>query len=157
MDFMKPPKSDPYRPTRDDNLFQLWGLWKGIEGSSTEPLSSPWSRQKMGNCLRKGVGRHWMDSEDLVAFVVFRVVGAVLEVDLLATASGRQGAGFMSRLLDKIIEEFQDVEEIWLEVHLGNLRAQRFYKKFGFRQVRRRDNYYGDGQHALLLTLNIER
>lgn len=49
------------------------------------------------------------------------------------------------------------VEELWLEVNLGNTEAIGLYEKFGFTRVMILENYYSDGSAALRMRLSLNR
>ncbi len=68
-----------------------------------------------------------------------------------------QNRGIGSALLKEIIDIFRksNVVEVVLEVHLGNLKAKRFYERHGFEETGIADKYYSDGENAFLMKLNI--
>ena len=66
-----------------------------------------------------------------------------------------KGAG--TALLQEALRRFTDCEFITLEVRSSNIGAQKLYKKFGFKQVGRRRNFYdAPTEDALLMTRYIK-
>lgn len=92
------------------------------------------------------------DSE-ILAFVCVRDAVDAWEISSLATAVSAQGRGYMRQLLEKVVEHYGRERHFWLEVHEGNVRAQKLYEQFGFIKEGRRGGYYKDGSSALLYTL----
>lgn len=64
-----------------------------------------------------------------------------------------QGQGIGRQALIKVLEELQDVKRIDLEIHPDNEKALALYQSFGFKVESRKENFYGDGQPRLILTL----
>ncbi len=68
-----------------------------------------------------------------------------------------QNRGIGSALLKEIIDVFRksNVNEVVLEVRLGNLRAKKFYERHAFVQTGIAETYYSDGENAFLMKLKI--
>ena len=47
------------------------------------------------------------------------------------------------------------INNIYLEVEASNLRAYGFYKKVGFKELRKISKYYSDGQDAVVMQLTL--
>ncbi|UCF04308.1 MAG: ribosomal protein S18-alanine N-acetyltransferase [bacterium] len=87
---------------------------------------------------------------------------AAEEIHLLSIAvrpeSRREGCA--ETLLGAVIEQGRDRggSSVILEVRIGNIEAQRFYEKHGFRVVGRRQRYYREtGEDALVMELVLDR
>jgi len=63
------------------------------------------------------------------------------------------GYTFMGELLSQLRKE--GIEKVTLEVSEKNTPALRVYKKFGFKRVGMRKNYYPDGSNALLMEITL--
>ena len=57
---------------------------------------------------------------------------AHLHIDLLPEAQGR---GLGSQLIQTMLSLLEPCEGVHVEVHISNIRAQRFYKKHGFQHI----------------------
>jgi ribosomal-protein-alanine N-acetyltransferase len=84
------------------------------------------------------------------------------EIHLLSIAvrpeSRREGCA--ETLLDVVIEQGKDRggSSMILEVRVGNISAQSFYEKHGFRVIGRRQRYYREtGEDALVMELVLDR
>ena len=76
----------------------------------------------------------------------------------LATHPGRAAAGHASRLLAHIIDVGRDANcrFVTLEVRRSNAAALRLYRRFGFRAVGVRPNYYAEDQEdAIVMLLDL--
>ncbi|HOO54604.1 MAG TPA: GNAT family N-acetyltransferase [Methanothrix sp.] len=98
----------------------------------------------------------------LVAETGERVAGMVLgfrqsplegRVFWLAVRSGERGQGVGRRLMTELLEIFRrlGVISVILEVRAGNKRAQRLYLDLGFEIVTACNNYYPDGEGAIIM------
>ncbi len=67
----------------------------------------------------------------------------------------KQGVGKI--LIRDLIEHLRQrkVENIFLEVRVSNLPAQKLYKAFGFITLSKRERYYVNGEDALVMNLQI--
>lgn len=106
-----------------------------------------------GSCCLFGAQR--VEGGGLEAFVLFKHLGAVIEILLIYSDKNTPGAG--QRVMEALKQANPEAEEIWLEVHEGNGAAIRFYERQGFIKVSRRSNYYPDGKAALNYNLTLKR
>ncbi len=90
---------------------------------------------------------------DLKSFILFKDLGAVLEILLIY--SHKQAPGAAEKILKGLVDAHGQHEAIWLEVHEDNVSAIRFYEQQGFEKKSRRNNYYPDGRAALNYTLTL--
>lgn len=97
-------------------------------------------------------GRGWgaFAGDEMVAYVLWRDLPQIREISSLVTHPDWRGRGVMAELLRHIFSDMRQGEELWLEVHEENLRAQKLYKNSGFEQTGKRPRYYRDGGAALL-------
>jgi ribosomal-protein-alanine N-acetyltransferase len=111
-----------------------------------------WSLQQIqAECEAGGLG--FDDHVGLAAFILFRSSVGNSEITYLATRIDAVQNGLMSALLKHMAAHRSKGEEIWLEVHSGNLSARKLYGKIGFKTVGERPRYYADGASAILFTL----
>ena len=61
----------------------------------------------------------------------------------------------MQKMIDDIKENYLDVFFISLEVRKSNLKAQKLYEKFDFYSYTTKQNYYEDGEDAILMGRNM--
>lgn len=120
-------------------------------------FSMPWSAATFRGLLRR---------KDVAALVAFDETGGLAgyavawgvydqgELANLCVVPEWFGTGLADRLLTEVVAQLavREVRQIFLEVRAGNLRAQRFYERHGFREVGRRPRYYVEpDEDALVL------
>ena len=96
-------------------------------------------------------------SEDkIIGFAGISIVLDAAELNSIVIKKSKRGNGYSSLLLKKLIQiaKSKKCTKINLEVAIDNIIAISLYKKFGFVQVGKRQNYY-NGIDALLFTLHI--
>jgi [ribosomal protein S18]-alanine N-acetyltransferase len=94
----------------------------------------------------------------VVAFSNYWVVADEVHVLNLATHPGERRSGHASRLLAHIIDAGRErkCRFVTLEVRRSNAGALRLYRRFGFRAVGVRPNYYAEDQEdAIVMLLDL--
>lgn len=83
-------------------------------------------------------------------------VGGVAELNRIVV--GRRRAGLGRALLTAGIAAAREVEceEMLLEVRHDNVPALALYVRFGFEEIARRADYYGNGVDAVIMRLELE-
>jgi [ribosomal protein S18]-alanine N-acetyltransferase len=72
-----------------------------------------------------------------------------------------QGRGLAVAMLDRLVAECRrlGLNQLWLEVRVGNERARDVYRRYGFAEVGRRRAYYpvhqGPREDAILMSLSV--
>lgn len=64
-----------------------------------------------------------------------------------------QGQGFARKAMKYILEEIGNVKRIDLVTHPDNLKAVKLYQSFGFSIESRKENYFGDGEPRVVMSL----
>ena len=119
-------------------------------------VHDPWKASMFEEELAEP-GRTWWVAHDrgsIVGFAGGLLAGDCLEVMDIAVDSERRHEGIASRLLARLAYDGQTLgaSEITLEVHEDNKAARGLYESLGFEQVGYRRDYYGPGNHAMILT-----
>ncbi|MFN4196427.1 MAG: ribosomal protein S18-alanine N-acetyltransferase [Caldimicrobium sp.] len=80
------------------------------------------------------------------------------EILRLAVKKEFEGEGLGRYLLENFLFEAYNnkVKKIYLEVSEKNIKAINFYKKFGFRAVGIRKNYYATGEDGIIMEYILE-
>jgi len=122
----------------------------------------PWTHGNFADSLRAGYEAQLLHAgEELLGYFV--AMKGVDEVHLLniTVAPAYQGQGWGRVMLDALAiwSRGQGAQWLWLEVRLGNVRAQRIYERHGYRRVGERKNYYpatsGAREHAIVMSLKL--
>ncbi len=73
-------------------------------------------------------------------------------VNVLVAARLRK-TGLATLLMRTVLDECEKIElnKLFLEVRESNVPAIRLYEKFGFERISKRNNYYGDGENAIVM------
>jgi ribosomal-protein-alanine N-acetyltransferase len=122
----------------------------------------PWSHGNFLDSLRAGYQAQLLNADGVVLgyFVAMKGVDEVHLLNL-TVAPAHQGAGWGRLLLEALAlwARGQAAEWLWLEVRVGNRRAQRMYEQNGYRRVGERKNYYPAGggrrEDAVVMSLKL--
>jgi ribosomal-protein-alanine N-acetyltransferase len=124
---------------------------------------SPWTAQ----VFLEEISRDWahvdvvrdLASGRVVAFGNYWLVADEVHLLNLATHLERRRAGHASRLLAHIVQfgRARKCRLVTLEVRRSNAAALRLYRRFGFRAVGVRPNYYSEDQEdAVVMILDLD-
>ena len=91
-------------------------------------------------------------NDEILGYIGYKVVLDELEIMNIVTKKNKRKRGIASNLLSYIIRK-NKVEKINLEVDEKNTTAVNLYKKFGFREVGLRKNYYNGTNNAILMSM----
>ena len=105
----------------------------------------PWTRGNFSDSLRSGYQAQLLCAgATLLGYFV--AMKGVDEVHLLniTVAPPHQGEGWGRVMLDALSlwSRAQGAQWLWLEVRVGNVRAQKMYERYGYRRVGERRGYY---------------
>lgn len=126
---------------------------------SKQAFPLPWAKEEL---IRETTNPNALN---LVALYEERVIGYVQcwytldSADIINVAVApeykRQGVGH--RLIRDLILHLKErnVENVFLEVRVSNLPAQKLYRSMGFISLSRRERYYVNGEDALVMNLQI--
>jgi ribosomal-protein-alanine N-acetyltransferase len=99
------------------------------------------------------------DGTELVAYAVVWFIVDEIHIGNIAVHPDRQGRGVGTALFRHLIDEGRRrrMKFATLEVRPSNTRAVELYRRFGFRQIARRKNYYRtDREDALVFALALD-
>jgi len=83
----------------------------------------------------------YYDNDSLVGFLMFNINYEVLDLLYLVVDSLYRNKGIGSKLVEYLLN-IKDYERILLEVRCDNINAIKLYKKFNFKIINIRKNYY---------------
>lgn len=110
-------------------------------------FSLPWSRDMLGDELINSHAVYYVAETDdgrVVGYIGMHVVLDEGYITNVATAPDYRRQGIAALLITKLIETCRDKKLIYitLEVRESNIGAQTLYRKFGFKKIGVRANYY---------------
>jgi ribosomal-protein-alanine N-acetyltransferase len=108
-----------------------------------------WSEQEIERLLieRNVFAQRAMRGRKLVGFVMSRDAAGEAEILSIAVHASQRGRGVARQMLDLHLRRLVGlgVKTLFLEVDENNTPACRLYRRSGFREVGRREAYYGRG------------
>jgi ribosomal-protein-alanine N-acetyltransferase len=141
-------------PMREQDLDEVMAI-------ESEIYSHPWTRGNFADSIRAGYTcMTWRLDGALVGYFVLMAAAGEAHLLNLSIAAPWQRAGRGSALLKQAatLGRRLGAERIFLEVRPSNAAAQALYRRFGFRQVAVRRDYYPAHQgreDALVLSLDL--
>ncbi len=135
---------------------QLWELYQNISNCNAEPIGGSWGRNQIKEALEleEVVGALSVESGELLAFLIYVRQLQSCDILLLGVHSAHRRKGIMSGLLSFFIESIPG-DKYYVEVHEKNRSALAFYRSHQFCQVGFRRDFYGQGESAYLLALEV--
>ena len=122
--------------------------------------SHPWSAEIFRRELANPVSsrRLLILDGELAAYLCAWYLVGELHIHNIATRPAFRRRGLALELLKSMIDECRQVglERVLLEVRAGNIGAIALYRTFGFSETGRRQDYYPDGEDAVLMELEIK-
>ncbi len=121
-------------------------------------FSLPWPVRSFGFECENPVSRCWVAELDgrVVAMLVAWLIVDDVHIATIATHPDFRKQGIGKKLLTHVLRAAKEEGALtsFLEVREGNLAAQEMYRKFGYVESGRRENYYNDnGEDAIMMTL----
>ncbi len=89
-----------------------------------------------------------IDSQ-IIAMISWEVQNAVVYVADVVVDPAYQGHGIGNKLMAKFVASLPSGMPSYLLVHPENLRAKELYERYGFREVERLEDPYGEGEPRL--------
>lgn len=122
----------------------------------------PWSKKKLIKDLEQNTFlKHFVYEKDgeVLGFYIASLVLDEVEIFTIAVDKDHRSEKIGTRLLDHLMDWSKDagVKKIWLEVSTKNEPAINLYKKFGFKIMGIRKNYYqkvGEDAYNMLREIN---
>ncbi|HET9982889.1 MAG TPA: ribosomal protein S18-alanine N-acetyltransferase [Longimicrobiales bacterium] len=123
--------------------------------------SMPWNESTFRGLLRRSDADLFViETAGVVAgYAVFWSVLDQGELGNVAVSPEWRRRGLARRLLDAVFARARErrIREVFLEVRVSNLGAQDLYRRYGFREVGRRRNYYMEPvEDALVMRKDLD-
>lgn len=133
-----------------------------ISAIETRSFASPRSAEAITRDVTAGSDVYFVVAEDageVLGYADMKIVAGEAQIYDIAVDPGARERGIGEALLRKLIQKAEEsgCDLIDLEVRAGNAAALALYKKLGFVEVGRRKGYYGKGEDAVLMDLDIVR
>lgn len=97
-------------------------------------------------------------NNEIIGFAdIWKAIDIIHLMDIVVAKSHRQknvGSFLLNKIINLCLEN--NINELTLEVSEKNIAAINLYKKFNFKEVGIRKNYYGVNNNAIIMTLYID-
>ena len=121
---------------QEDNLFKSFLLDNDIE----RPIDSPFSKEVI-----------YIEEGLIIGYLSYSIMYEKAEINEIFVLNSFRNQGIGSKLLEYLLKKCQFCENITLEVRKNNDSAIALYKKYGFKEVALRKNYYQDIDGILMM------
>lgn len=138
-------------PARHADLAAIMGLEQSGFAVAEQWSEPSWQGELVGESRTILIA----SAQQPVGVVSFKTVGELADLHRLVVAPAyrRRGVGADLVRAGLAAVRHQGAHAVVLEVDYDNEGAIRLYQRLGFEQLSARQNYYGPGQHALIMKL----
>ena len=126
---------------------------KDVVALQKEFFKDGWNYNQLLSGLENGnlFGEVAYDNQMAVAFITYSCSQDYGEILDVLVAPSYRNKGIASKLMENALRHSKKItNNIFLEVRQSNQSAISLYKRFGFKQISTRKNYYKDGEDALI-------
>jgi [ribosomal protein S18]-alanine N-acetyltransferase len=122
----------------------------------------PWTETMLRDCLNENY-HFWVLKKSatiIIGFIIFQIYANEGHIHNLVINQDQQQQGYGSLLLQQTLDFMSQnkAKKIFLEVRRSNQNALKLYKRFGFKEIGVRKNYYpaatSGREDAIVLTIN---
>lgn len=92
-----------------------------------------------------------LENDEIIGFLSYSIIYERAEINYIFVLESYRGKKVASKMLDYIIKTCKICDNITLEVRKSNNIAISLYKKYGFKEVATRENYYNDEDGILMM------
>lgn len=96
----------------------------------------------------------YYEEDSLVGFIHYSKMYETVDIINIVVDGKKRQCGIATKLINEMINSFEDVNNIMLEVNENNLSAINLYKKNNFYVINKRENYYGS-ESALIMKRDV--
>ena len=93
----------------------------------------------------------YYENNNIVAFLNYSIIYERAEINYIFVLENYRGKKIASKMLEFMIKSCKICENITLEVRKSNSIAISLYRKFGFKEVAIRKNYYNNEDGILMM------
>lgn len=122
----------------------------GIKAVENRCFSTPWSENMIISSIESGCIMIVAEVDNnIIGYAGVYPSGDITNVAVLPS---EQGKGYGTELVKELINiaKINNIEKLFLEVRVSNIKAIKLYEKCGFEKISVRKKYYKDGEDALI-------
>ena len=121
---------------KEDKIITQFILDNNIE----RPITSPFSKEVI-----------YIENGLIIGYLNYSIMYEKAEINEIFVLNNFRNQGIGSKLLEYLLKKCKFCENITLEVRKNNDSAIALYKKYGFKEVALRKNYYKDIDGILMM------
>jgi ribosomal-protein-alanine N-acetyltransferase len=139
------------RPLEVEDLPKIYAIESSVY---EDPWSSNLLKESLTAPMTYTLGL--FSGTECCGYAVFQVIFSEGHLLNLAVANNLQRNGIGTYILREVLaaSKKQGASSMFLEVRHSNARGRRLYEKFGFKPLLSRENYYSNGEAALVMVLD---
>ena len=113
----------------------------------------PWNKNQIQQELKQENGKlvYVEIEEKIMGYIMVRVVENEAQILNIAIDLPFQHRGYGKKLLQNTLHELGTETDVFLEVRVSNLPAIKLYSEFNFEEIGVREQYYSDGENAIVM------
>ncbi|MFN8845386.1 MAG: GNAT family N-acetyltransferase [Bdellovibrionales bacterium] len=117
-----------------------------------------WDKQSLLEGLKKWEIWAGFENQIIAVALAGTASGDQMELLWIQTRPSLRNQGKARQLMVRWLNSARrNFEQVFLEVHAGNLAAQSLYESLGFFRLAERKKYYSDGSKAFIFCLNLSK
>lgn len=93
----------------------------------------------------------YIEDNNVIGFLSYSIIYERVEINYIYVLESYRSQKIASKMLDYMIRTCKICDNITLEVRKSNSIAISLYKKYGFKEVATRENYYNDEDGFLMM------
>ncbi len=118
----------------------------------------PWNKNQILQELKQENGKVvYVEIEEvIIGYIMIQTVKNESQILNIAIDLPFQHRGFGKKLLQHTLGELGAETDVFLEVRVSNLPAIKLYSEFNFEEIGVREQYYSDGEDAIVMFKKAE-
>lgn len=135
-------------------------LFEDIARIEADNFSDAWSEESLESTFEYDYNHLLVEERDgrVIGYIIYSDIQGEAELLRIAVDKSYRRQGIASRMMKDMLDELREsgAERVSLEVRAHNISAVRLYKKYGFRDIFIRNNYYSNPEDdALIFQLEL--
>ncbi len=130
-------------------------LISDIAKLEAEIFSDPWTEESLNDTFEYDYNHLLVEKRDgrIVGYIIYSEVQGEAELLRVAVEKSYRRKGIARKLIKGMLRELREfeAERVTLEVRAHNISAVQLYKRFGFKELFVRTNYYHDPEDDALI------
>jgi len=124
-----------------------------ISAIETRVFRHPWNKNQILQELKQENGKvvYVEIEEAIMGYIMIQTMKDEAQILNIAVDLPFQHRGFGKKLLKYTLGELGTKTDVFLEVRESNLPAIKLYSEFNFEEIGVRDQYYSDGEDAIVM------